>query len=91
LEVIGIDYEGDALSQDQVLKVRGARQRFGINYRVLMGGNQDTCPVRAQFGVRSFPSVYLIENNHVIWSAEGFGKQQARELEIIIRQRLGLR
>jgi len=92
LEVIGVDYEGDVPPQDQVMKVRGARQRYGINYRVLMGGNQDTCPVRAQFGVRNFPSVFLIdESNHVIWSAEGFSRQQARELEIIVRQRLGVR
>jgi thiol-disulfide isomerase/thioredoxin len=92
LEVIGIDYEGDVPPQDQVLKVRGARQRYGINYRVLMGGNQDTCPVRAQFGVRNFPTAFLIdESSHVIWSAEGLGKQQIRELEIIIRQRLGIR
>jgi thiol-disulfide isomerase/thioredoxin len=91
LEVIGIDYEGDVPPQDQALKVRGARQRFGMNYRVLMGGNQDICPVRAQFGVRNFPSLFLIENNHVIWSAEGLSKQQARELETIVRQRLGVR
>jgi len=92
LEVIGIDYEGDALPQDQIMKVRGARQRYGINYRILMGGNQDTCPVRAQFGVRNFPTAFLIdESNHVIWSSEGLGRQQLRELEIIIRQRLGLR
>ena len=92
LEVIGIDYEGDVPPQDQVMKVRGARQRYGINYRVLMGGNQDVCPVRAQFGVRNFPTAFLIdESNHVIWSAEGLGKQQLRELDTIIRQRLGLR
>jgi thiol-disulfide isomerase/thioredoxin len=92
LEVIGIDYEGDTPPQDQILKVRGARQRYGMNYRILLGGNQETCPVRAQFGVRNFPSAFLIdESNHVIWSSEGLGRQQVRELEIIIRQRLGLR
>jgi thiol-disulfide isomerase/thioredoxin len=92
LEVIGIDYEGDVPPQDQVLKVRGARQRYGINYRILLGGNQDICPVRAQFGVRNFPTAFLIdESNHVIWSSEGLGRQQVRELETIIRQRLGLR
>jgi thiol-disulfide isomerase/thioredoxin len=92
LEVIGIDYEGDATPQDQVLKVRGARQRYGINYRILLGGNQDTCPVRAQFGVRNFPTAFLVdESNHVIWSSEGLGRQQLRELDTIIRQRLGLR
>src|SRR5262249_40193046 len=77
LEVIGIDYEGDIPPQDQVMKVRGARQRYGINYRILMGGNQETCPVRAQFGVRNFPTAFLIdESNHVIWSSEGLGRQQ---------------
>lgn len=92
LEVIGIDYEGDALPQDQILKVRGARQRYGMNYRILLGGNQDTCPVRAQFGVRNFPTAFLVdESNHVIWSSEGLGRQQVHELENIIRQRLGLR
>jgi thiol-disulfide isomerase/thioredoxin len=92
LEVIGIDYEGDVPPQDQIVKVRGARQRYGINYRVLLGGNQDSCPVRTQFGVRNFPSAFLIdESNRVVWSCEGFSKQQVRDVEILIRQRLGLR
>jgi thiol-disulfide isomerase/thioredoxin len=92
LEVIGIDYEGDAQPQDQIMKVRGARQRYGMNYRILLGGNQDICPVRAQFGVRNFPTAFLVdENNRVIWRSEGLGPQQVRELEIIIRQRLGVR
>lgn len=92
LEVIGIDYEGDVQPQDQIMKVRGARQRYGMNYRILLGGNQETCPVRAQFGVRNFPTAFLVdENNRVIWRTEGLGPQQVREVEIIIRQRLGLR
>jgi hypothetical protein len=50
--------------------------------------------VRAQFAVNSWPTAFLIDENHrVIWSSgsEGLGSQQLRELDAIIRQRLGLR
>jgi thiol-disulfide isomerase/thioredoxin len=92
LEVVGIDYERDSTPQEQILKVRGARQRYGINYQILLGGESDRCPVRAQFAVRNWPTSFLVdENNRVIWSSEGLGPQQLRELEAIIRQRLGIR
>jgi thiol-disulfide isomerase/thioredoxin len=94
LEVVGIDYEKDSTPQEQILKVRGARQRYGINYQILLGGESDHCPVRAQFAVRNWPSAFLIdEQNRVIWSSgsEGLGSQQLRELDAIIRQRLGIR
>jgi thiol-disulfide isomerase/thioredoxin len=92
LEVVGIDYERDSTPQEQILKVRGARQRYGINYQILLGGESDRCPVRTQFAVRNWPTSFLVdENNRVIWSSQGLGPQQLRELEAIIRQRLGIR
>jgi hypothetical protein len=94
LEVVGIDYEKNSTPQEQILKVRGARQRYGINYQILLGGDSDRCPVRAQFAVHEWPTAFLVdENNRVIWSSgsEGLGAQQLREIDAIIRQRLGLR
>ncbi len=94
LEVVGIDYEKNSTLQEQILKVRGARQRYGINYQILLGGESERCPVRSQFAVHDWPTAFLVdENNRVIWSSgsDGLGAQQLRELDAIIRQRLGLR
>lgn len=91
LEVIGIAYEEGA-PQDQVQKVSRVRNRLGMNYRVLMGSDRATCPVRTQFQVRSWPTLVLLDDQgRIIWRGEGFDAEQIRELEIIIRQRLGMR
>jgi thiol-disulfide isomerase/thioredoxin len=90
LEVIGIAYEeGD--SAERVQKVSRVRERLGINYRLLMGGQRD-CPVRTQFGILAYPTVVLLDDQgQIIWRSEGLGQDQLREVDIIIRQRLGVR
>jgi thiol-disulfide isomerase/thioredoxin len=95
LEVIGIDYEHGP-PQEQAQKVNRVRQRLAINYRVLLGtDNPDEpprCPVRTQFGVSSWPTLILVdENSRIIWRSEGLDAQKLQELEIIIKQQLGVR
>ena len=47
---MAIAYEEGA-PQEQLRKVRGVGERLGINYRLLLGGEASSCPVRVQFGV----------------------------------------
>ena len=91
LEVIGIAYEHGPVSE-QVQKVSRVRNRLGINYKLLLGSDQNTCPVRTQFQVRSWPTFVLLDDQgRIIWRGEGVDAQSMRTLEVIIRQRLGLR
>jgi thiol-disulfide isomerase/thioredoxin len=95
LEVIGIDYEHGP-PQEQAQKVNRVRQRLAINYRLLLGTDSPDepprCPVRTQFAVSSWPTVILVdENGRIIWRSEGLDAQKLQELEIIIKQQLGVR
>jgi thiol-disulfide isomerase/thioredoxin len=92
LEVIGIAEErGDAA--DHARKVASLRQRQGINYRLLLGGGVDNeCPVRTEFGIRSYPTLVLLdEGGRVLWRSEGLDEGKLRELQGIIRQQLRIR
>ena len=92
LEIIGIAEErGDAA--DHARKVASLRQRQGINYRLLLGGGVDNdCPVRTEFGIRSYPTLVLLdENGRVLWRSEGLDDGKLRELQGIIRQQLRIR
>jgi thiol-disulfide isomerase/thioredoxin len=89
LEVIGVAYE-EGTPAERAQKVERVRQRLGITYRLLQGGDQD-CPVRTQFGVLAYPTIVLLdEQGRIIWRSEGLGPDQLREVEIIIKQRLGV-
>ncbi len=92
LQVVGIAYE-EGPTAEQIQKVNRVRQRHNIPYTVLLGGGDTgACPVRAQFDVRVFPTLILIdETGRIIWRAQGLDKQQLAELETLIRQRLGVR
>jgi thiol-disulfide isomerase/thioredoxin len=92
LEVVGIAYESDTFEQ-QVNRVRGARDRMGINYRLLLGGSpQDQCPVKRQFQVERFPTLILLdETGRIVMRKEGLDAQHLEELRFEIRRRLGLR
>lgn len=90
LEVIGIAYEGGT-PLEQARKVNDVRQRLRINYQLLLGSDRSQCPVKTQFGVSQFPTLVLLdEKGRIIWRGEGLDGQRARDLDIIIRQRLGL-
>jgi thiol-disulfide isomerase/thioredoxin len=93
LEVLGIAYE-EGPPLDQAQKVSRVRQRLGINYRILLANDSSLspCPVKTQFGVNHFPTAILLdERGRIIWRSEGIGPHQLREMEIVIRQQLGMR
>ena len=93
LEVVGLAYESGT-RQEQVNKVRSTQGRFRTNYISLLGGG-DSCPVRRQFDVQSFPSAVLVDDKgDVVWRSrkgEGIDRRALSELEIEIRRRLGIR
>jgi thiol-disulfide isomerase/thioredoxin len=88
LEIVGVAYE-EGSPAERAQKVHRVRQRLGVTYRTLLGGDRDSCPVRMQFGVLAYPTLVLLdESGRIVWRAEGLGPDQIRELEIIIKQRL---
>ena len=90
LEVIGIAYEQEPMSQAaQIRRVQNIRDRLQINYRLLLGSDISTCPVRNQFTVSRFPTLVLIdENRRIIWRQEGADEYKMQELAQLIRQQL---
>ncbi|HMF12084.1 MAG TPA: TlpA disulfide reductase family protein, partial [Gemmataceae bacterium] len=93
LEVVGIAYEYGPPAQ-QALNVRRVANRLGTNYRLLLGSGYDSaCPVRQQFQVRKYPSLFLIdEKGTIVWeSREGLGERELQELEFEIKKRLNVR
>jgi thiol-disulfide isomerase/thioredoxin len=91
LQVVGIAYE-DGTLPEQMQKVNRVRQRLGINYPLLLGGDTYTCPVRTQFNVKAYPTLVLVdETGRIIWRGQGLDKQHIAELDQLIRQRLGIR
>jgi thiol-disulfide isomerase/thioredoxin len=94
LEVVGIEYEREPVPlPEQAQRVHRVRQRLGINYRLLLASDSPyPCPVKSQFGVSQFPTLVLLsERGQIIWRSAGLGPQELRELEVIIRQQLGIR
>jgi thiol-disulfide isomerase/thioredoxin len=93
LEVIGIAYEKGTPEQ-QAAKANLVGTNMDIRYRLLLGADAapTTCPVRAQFRVASFPTVVLLdETGRIIYRSEGLGAEQIKDVDLIIRQRLGVR
>lgn len=92
LEVIGIAYEKGTMPE-QVVKVRGVRGRYGINYLTLLGGGPN-CPVKHNLQVRVFPTLFLLdENGQILWSSgdDGLDDYAQRDLEAEINRRLNVR
>ncbi len=90
LEVIGIAYVEGSL-QEQVQKIEHVSRMPGkqITYRVLLGGERDSCPVLKQFDIRCWPTLVLLDENGVIlWRGEGLDRQNLKELELRIRHKL---
>jgi thiol-disulfide isomerase/thioredoxin len=88
LEVIGIAYE-DGTPTQRVEKVNRVCKISNVRYRMLMGADRYTCPVRVQFAVNSYPTLVLLdENGRIIWRGEGNYPEHFQELDIILRQRL---
>jgi thiol-disulfide isomerase/thioredoxin len=92
LEVVSIAYENGGF-EDQARVIRGLRDRYNINYRLLLGtGLYAKCPVRSQFQVASFPTLILLDDTgEILMRTDGVDAQRLRELDFEIRRRLGLR
>jgi thiol-disulfide isomerase/thioredoxin len=92
LDVIGVTYETEGTPAEQVQRIKGWRDRLGINYRLLLGTAMETCPVREQFNVRSFPTLILLDDTgRILWRSEGLDTTRRQQLEAEIRLRLGVR
>ncbi|MDW8223868.1 MAG: thioredoxin-like domain-containing protein [Gemmatales bacterium] len=87
LQVIGIAYEDGTLTEQQQ-RINFVRQRFGVNYRILLG-NGENCPVKQQLAVQSFPTLILLDGQgNILWRCEGLDSQQLAQLESEISRRL---
>jgi thiol-disulfide isomerase/thioredoxin len=93
LETIGIAYEKGASAEDHARKVAGVRQRYGINYRLLLGTGYDAeCPVRSQFLVQAYPTLVLLDDTgRVLWRSEGLTPEKTEELDLVLRKYLRIR
>ncbi len=93
LEVIGLAYESGTRAE-QVSKVRMVQSKLAVNYNTLLGGG-DSCPVRHQFDVHSFPSLVLVdEQGNILWRSpkgQGIDRRALGEVEMEVRRRLGIR
>jgi thiol-disulfide isomerase/thioredoxin len=90
LEIIAIAYEEGSL-QEQIRKVQSLRDRLEIPYRLLLGGEVSSCPVRTQFAVNAFPTVVLLdEHDRILWQQQGLDASKLHELEMRIRVKLGV-
>jgi thiol-disulfide isomerase/thioredoxin len=92
LEIVSIANETGSF-EEQGRKVRALRARYGMNYRLLLGSDRNArCPVRAQFQVARYPTLFLLDDTgQIIMRIEGLDSQQLRELDFEIRRRLGVR
>jgi hypothetical protein len=87
LEVVGISYD-DGPVERQVQTLAYVRQRHGIGYRLILGGGDD-CPVLRDLGVKSFPTLILLDRDGtILWRGEGLTSQNEQRLEAEIRKRL---
>ena len=92
LEVVGVACEMSGSFTEQARRVQAIRDRSRINYRLLLGSDYTTCPVRTQFGVKRFPTLVLLDaTSRIIWSQEGLTASNLQELEWLIRHELEAR
>jgi thiol-disulfide isomerase/thioredoxin len=90
-DVVGIAYEQEGTKEEQVQRLRGLRDRMGVNYRLLLG-DMNTCPVKSQFGVTSYPTLVLLDEvGHILSVNQGLTSAKKQQLETEIKWRLGVR
>jgi thiol-disulfide isomerase/thioredoxin len=91
LEVVGIACERDGTPQEQAYRVATLCQRLDTNYRLLLASGRHN-PVPEQFGVRVFPTLFLLdEGGNILWRHEGGLRQD--DVEVLRREiegRLGM-
>jgi thiol-disulfide isomerase/thioredoxin len=85
LEVVGIACER-AAGSERARRVRDAVDRQQINYRVVLGEDYEQCPVQQKFGIRSYPTLILLDGSgNILWRGDAAGLNQ---LEQTIQQQL---
>jgi thiol-disulfide isomerase/thioredoxin len=92
LEVVGIADERGT-PEEQVMKVRRVRARYGISYTTLLSGGPH-CPVKWQLRVQQFPTVILLnDKGDILWHSEKnvLDEDTLRDLETEIRRQLAIR
>jgi thiol-disulfide isomerase/thioredoxin len=92
LEVVGIADERGT-QEEQVMKVRRVRARYGISYTTLLSGGPH-CPVKMQMRVQQFPTVILLDDKgDILWHSEknALDDDTLRDLEAEIRRHLAIR
>jgi hypothetical protein len=92
LEVVAIADER-GMPQDQALKARRVRGRYGITYTTLLSGGPH-CPVRTQLRVEVLPTLVLLDDRgQILWHSKqnGLDEDNLRDLETQLRRRLDVR
>jgi thiol-disulfide isomerase/thioredoxin len=83
LEVVGIACEEKGTTAEQVYRVSVVCQRLQTNYRLLLAGGPHH-PVPTQFGIRSYPTLVLLdEAGNIVWRHEG----QMRDNDLRVLER----
>ncbi len=90
VEVVGIAYE-TGTAAEQAEKVRRVARRKQINYRLLLGSGRDAaCPVRDQFQVFRFPTLFLLDADGLILKKyEGLSPENLRDLRVLLEHHAG--
>jgi thiol-disulfide isomerase/thioredoxin len=84
LEVVGVACERGSPA-DNAARVRATRQRLGISYRLVLADPPNHC--QDQFHITGYPTLVLVDGDGtILWRG---APDQGRELEGIIRRRLG--
>jgi thiol-disulfide isomerase/thioredoxin len=92
LQVVGIAYEHEGTPEQQAQRIKGFRDRMGINYTLLLGGDMRFCPVKNQFRIDAFPTLVLLDaQGNILWRSEGLDDAKQAELEGQIRWQLKMR
>jgi thiol-disulfide isomerase/thioredoxin len=88
LEVVGIACEGEQGDQRD-MTLRQVREKMNIIYPILLAEDRASCPVQRTFGIRSYPTLILLDKHGVILArADGANFTQ---IDAVIQQRLGRR
>jgi thiol-disulfide isomerase/thioredoxin len=82
LEVVGIACEKAGTVQEQALRVARLCQIQQTNYRLLLASGEAN-PVPVQFGVRVYPTLFLLdEDGKILWIHEGGFARDPRERDM---------
>jgi thiol-disulfide isomerase/thioredoxin len=89
LQVVGIACEQDGDHHERVANVAEVRDRYRVNYPLLLAGFGAQCPVQDKFGVKLYPTLVLLDKSgHVLWKREGPDERDLKQLEKLLKTQL---